>query len=99
MRSHLNTQQPQNSTTVSRHERRQTARGGVNGEPARTLLRALILGTYTEMPGLSLTQAQAARLFGLREATCRAVLGDLVREGRLRHASDGLYRAPNSGGW
>ena len=95
MRPHLDTKQAQNSTTtISPHERRQSARGGVHGEPGRAHLRALILGTYAEMPGLALTLPQAARLFGLRDVTCRAVLGDLVREGRLRHSSEGLYRAP-----
>ena len=87
------------ATAVSRHERRQSPRGGVHGEPARVHLRALVLGTYAEMPGLSLTLPQAARLFGLREVTCRCVLGDLVRESRLRQSADGQYRAASSGNW
>ena len=78
-------------------ERRHSRRDGVRGEPSRPQLTALILGTYAEMPGLSLYVHQAARLFGLREATCLAVLTDLVRDGQLRRSSDGQYRAADSG--
>jgi DNA-binding IclR family transcriptional regulator len=45
------------------------------------------------MPGLILHLNQAARLFGLREQTCRAVLDVLVRQGQLRRAADGQYLA------
>ncbi len=72
-------------------------RGTAYGEPSRAQLIALILGTYEEMPGLSLYLHQAARLFGLREATCLVVLSDLVREGRLRQSADKQYRSANSG--
>ncbi len=84
-------------TTSHSPERRRSTRGGVHGEPVRVHLVALILGTYAEMPGLSLHLNQAARLFGLREATCQVVLSDLVREGRLRQSADRQYRAANSG--
>jgi len=50
-----------------------------------------ILSTYKEMPGLILHLNQAARLFGLREATCRTVLDELVRRGELRRAAGGEY--------
>jgi hypothetical protein len=70
----------------------------VQGVPSRARLVALILGTYAEMPGLSLHLHQAARLFGLREPTCLAVLRDLVRDGRLRQSADSQYRDANSGG-
>jgi hypothetical protein len=97
---HLQSKQAaENSTTISqRLERRRSARGGVHGEPHRTQLIARILGSYAEMPGLSLHLHQAARLFGLSEATCQAVLSDLVRDGRLRQSPDSRYRAANSGG-
>jgi hypothetical protein len=78
-------------------DRRGVKRGGVRGEPSRSQLTALILGTYAEMPGLSLHLHQAARLFGLREATCLVVLSDLVRNGQLRRSSDGQYRTADSG--
>jgi hypothetical protein len=74
-------------------DRRQIARGGPQGEPPRRDLVALILGTYKEMPGLILHLNQAARLFGLREITCRMVLDELVQQGHLRRASDGQYLA------
>jgi hypothetical protein len=98
---YLESQQPGDNaatTIAQRSERRRTPRGGIHGEPARAHLVALILGTYAEMPGLSLHVHQAARLFGLREATCQVVLDDLVRDGRLRQSSDSQYRAAGSGG-
>ena len=72
-------------------ERRERPRGTVNGEPPRRQLETMILGTYSEMPGLSLHLPQAARLFGLRHETCRVVLEDLVRRGSLRRAEDGQF--------
>ena len=39
---------------------------------------------YREMPGLSVTEAQARRLWGIDEATCRRALGTLLRRGILR---------------
>ena len=86
------------ATITERRERRCSVRGGVHGEPARAHLVALILGTYAEMPGLSLHLHQAARLFGLREATCQVVLDDLVRDGRLRQSADSQYRAADACG-
>lgn len=38
---------------------------------------------YLEMPGLSLTLPQAARLFNLEPARCARVLGTLVTNGAL----------------
>ena len=46
---------------------------------------------YREMPGLRLTLAQAARLWGLQAPQCRALLGALVERGRLMETPDGLY--------
>jgi hypothetical protein len=85
------------STTISSsRERRRAQRDGIHGEPDRQQLVSLILSTYAEMPGLSLNLRQAARLFGLREATCRVVLNALVRDGRLRQSADHQYRALGS---
>jgi hypothetical protein len=83
--------------TVHTSERRRSARGTINGEPARSRLVALILGTYTEMPGLTLDLSQAARLFGLRDITCRVVLDALVDANQLHRSPDGKYRASSSG--
>jgi hypothetical protein len=85
--------------TSRRSERRRSARGEPSGEPSRAQLVRLVLGTYREMPGLTLHLHQAARLFGLRESTCLVVLSDLVRAGQLRQSPDGQYLAGNSGGW
>lgn len=53
------------TTTLSnQRERRRSLRDGVHAEPDRGHLVALILGTYAEMPGLSLHLNQAVRLFG-----------------------------------
>jgi hypothetical protein len=54
----------------------------------------MIAGTYGEMPGLRLHLEQAARLFGLQSGTCKVVLEDLVRAGRLRRSNDGQYCLP-----
>ena len=79
-------------------ERRRSARGTTEGEPPRSQLVRMIEASYREMPGLSLHLHQAARLFGLREQTCRVILEDLVRSGRLRRsAGDGPYLAAGSG--
>jgi hypothetical protein len=80
-----------------RPDRRRRLRGGPQGEPSRSHLVARVLGTYVEMPGLTLRLDHAARLFGLREVTCLGVLSDLVRDGRLRQTPDGQYRALTSG--
>jgi len=78
-------------------ERRRSPRGTTEGEPPRSQLVRMIEASYREMPGLCLHLPQAARLFGLREPTCRVILEDLVRSGRLRQSGDGQYLAAGSG--
>jgi hypothetical protein len=63
----------------------------MNGEPARRELVLQILGTFREMPGLSLHMNQAARLFGLQFSTCQSIFTDLTKQGYLRRGSDGQY--------
>jgi hypothetical protein len=46
---------------------------------------------YHEMPGLSLTLAQAQRLFGLRYDICARVLTTLVDRAVLRRDPNGAY--------
>ena len=46
---------------------------------------------YNEMPGLGLTSAEAARLFGLEPETAGAVLSDLETKRFLRRARDGRF--------
>jgi hypothetical protein len=71
-------------------DRRRQQRGA-GAEPVRAELVAMVLGTFREMPGLSLHLNQAARLFGVPPATCQVLLDDLVALGRLRRAHDGQY--------
>jgi hypothetical protein len=47
-----------------------------------------VQGEFREMPGLTLTVRQAARLFSIEPAQCERVLGALVHDGVL--ATDGL---------
>ena len=99
MRQMSDTSRPMGRSQAGRTsvpERRSTPRGP-DGEPSRTRLVNLITGTYREMPGLRLTLPQAARLFGLRDDTCRAVLDDLVKRGRLQFSTSGVFAAAEDG--
>jgi hypothetical protein len=62
-------------------------------QPARRLedLLRRIEGEYDEMPGLSLTMAQAERLWALDRATCAFVLEHLVNTRFLRTTARGCY--------
>jgi hypothetical protein len=64
---------------------------GASGEPERPELIAVVLGTFKETLGERLSVAEARRLFGLREVTCRVVLDHLVGENLLRRTRDGRY--------
>ncbi len=46
---------------------------------------------YLEMPGLSLTLAQAQRLWGIDRRTCERVVVTLVARGFLRKKADGRF--------
>jgi hypothetical protein len=72
-------------------DRRRHERGTATSEPSRTHLTSMIIGTFREMPGLSLHANQAARLFGVRQSTCAVVLEDLVADGKLRRTPDGQF--------
>jgi hypothetical protein len=50
-----------------------------------------IQGEYVEMPGLSLTAAQAQRLWGLERDVCDALLGALVDAKFLSQTRDGAF--------
>ena len=54
-------------------------------------LLARIRGEYDEMPGLSLTPAQAERLWQLDRETCRAALNRLVQRRVLSLTARGRY--------
>jgi len=57
----------------------------------REALVRRVRGEFEEMPGLSLTLAQAERLFGLPSDTCLRVLLGLCEQGLLRVGGDGRY--------
>lgn len=50
-----------------------------------------IRAEYREMPGMSLTAAQASRLWGLDQARCHLLLDALVASGYLRRTAQGAY--------
>ena len=50
-----------------------------------------IEGEYREMPGMSVTTAQAQRLWALDSTTCKVVLAALVERGVLRRTPRGTY--------
>jgi hypothetical protein len=69
---------------------RTTAQRQVGSERQNLLER--VRAEYREMPGLCLSLAQGARLFGLDRPLCSDVFRALVREGFLRETSQGHYR-------
>jgi hypothetical protein len=50
-----------------------------------------IRGEYHEMPGLSLTEPQGQRLWGLTPSACREILETLLASGFLRRTYRGHY--------
>jgi hypothetical protein len=50
-----------------------------------------VRGEFTEMPGMRLTIAQAARLFGLTIVIAEAVLDELSQASFLGRSGDGKY--------
>jgi hypothetical protein len=65
--------------------------------PAIGELLLRIEGEYQEMPGLSLTVAQAKRLWGLDDSTCAFVLTTLIERRVLRQTTSGTYlRGPSA---
>ena len=71
-------------SSFSRSERRDV--------PAREALLRRVWMEFVEMPCLSLTGAQAQRLFGLRADVCQRVLEGLVEAEALTLGYDGRYR-------
>jgi response regulator of citrate/malate metabolism len=63
-----------------------------NGRPARLdELRRRVIAEFLEMPGLSLSIEQGARLWGIETHACRRLLDDLVEQHFLRATLRGLY--------
>jgi hypothetical protein len=61
-----------------------------------SVLAARVRAEYREMPGLSLTAAQASRLLGIDRPVCEKVLQGLVSDGALYHTPRGAYVAAAS---
>lgn len=59
--------------------------------PERKALVCRVRREFDEMQGLSLTGAQACRLFGLDPAICSRVLFDLVDAGYLKFTPKGMF--------
>jgi hypothetical protein len=55
------------------------------------LIAERVRGEFREMPGLTLTLAQAGRLWSLDAATCIDVLSELVTNGFLCQRADGAF--------
>jgi hypothetical protein len=68
---------------------------GITETTAERTLYVRVHGEFHEMPGLTLTVRQAARLFSIEPARCERVLGALVYDGIL--ATDGLKFARADG--
>jgi hypothetical protein len=60
----------------------------------RKALVQRVAGEFHEIPGLCLTLPQAARFFGLAEASCERILSDLVEGGVIQRAGNyyGIWR-------
>ena len=65
--------------------------GRANPETSPSVPEQRIRAGYNEMPGLGLTSAEAARLFGLEPETASAALSDLETRHFLRRARDGRF--------
>jgi hypothetical protein len=48
-----------------------------------------VRGEFNEMPGMQLTEEQAARLWGLEPTACRGVVELLVSDAFLRRTANG----------
>ncbi len=56
-----------------------------------TSITERVRGEFREMPGLTLTVAQAGRLWSLDTPTCNQVLAGLVEDGFLCRKADGKF--------
>ena len=66
------------------------------GQQDRTALIAeRVRGEFREMPGLTLTLAQAGRLWSLDADACTEVLTHLVSSGFLCRRADGAFCRPS----
>jgi DNA-binding MarR family transcriptional regulator len=67
---------------------------GATHEDGLTLVQRRIRSEFLEMPGLTLTPAQAARLWALDRATAEQILDSLTAAGFLfKHPQGSYFRA------
>jgi hypothetical protein len=71
-----------------------SAAHGPTGGDESVLFR--VWGEFAEMPGLTLTLPQAARLFQLESTRCERVLGLLVDTGQLVLRGSTFLRTPSA---
>ena len=62
-----------------------------SGPDSTDVITERVRGEFREMPGLSLTLAQAGRLWSLDNQTCSEVLTQLVESGFLYRRADGAF--------
>jgi hypothetical protein len=67
-------------------------------QDTRALIAERVRGEFREMPGLTLTLAQARKLWSLDAATCTDVLSYLVNVGFLCRKADGAFSRANAPG-
>ena len=63
---------------------------------ARQALRDRILSEFREMPGMTLTVPQAARLFGIPTSACERILVQCTQAGVLHRRQTGCYGLPRT---
>jgi len=87
----LSTPLPSLDTTSTRSAMNRLPRERRHVARRKSLVRR-VHAEFEEMPGLSLTLAQATRLFGLpSSAVCARILGQLAEQGWLRLNHSGRY--------
>ena len=74
-----------------RDARCRPSQGPDDADRVRTELVRRIRGEFEEMPGLSLTSAQASKLFGISPDVCADILGNLCEAGMLSLNGDRRY--------
>lgn len=70
-------------------ERLRIARGRERARMGLDAVTRRVRAEFDEMPGLTLTEPQAAKLFGIERAICRDVIDQLIDESYLRKTRTG----------
>jgi hypothetical protein len=90
---HLSMQSDQPVLTSAQDRNKERIRSGGMLPDQLTIRHWLerVQGEYREMPGLSLTESQAQRLWGLDSTACHALFQALLQSGFLRRTNNGAY--------